>query len=262
LAERLGPDDRLAIRRWSGPYSAGVSIESARIAFEGLVNARDLGGLPVAGGGSIRRGVLYRSETPELMSPADVTRAIDDLGLRRTIDLRGQRGRGYPLGDGGRRAAIDFFALAGADHHLDGSDDGFLPSALVRGGVPVGRVLELLVDAGGPCLIHCHTGKDRTGFVVAMTLALVGVPDEHIIADYEASTPVYEAMVANLEAVGLGVPASAPAYARRPPSPAGIRAMLARLRADWPSARAYLEGQGVPPGLCDRVVELLVEPAP
>lgn len=233
-------------------------IETNRIAFEGLVNARDVGGLPLVGGGTVRRGVLYRSETPELMSPDDVRRAVDELGLRRTIDLRGARGRGYPLGEGGRRTVMDFFALAGGHELVDDSDEGFLPSLLTQGGVAVGKALELLVGAGGPCLVHCHTGKDRTGFVVAITLALVGVADEHIVADYEASIPVYEPMIANLEAVGLGVPDDAPLYARMPPSPVGIRAMLGGLRERWPSARAFLEDQGVSPALLDEVVALLV----
>ena len=230
-----------------------------RIAFEGLVNARDLGGPPLAGGGAVRRGVLYRSETPELMSPADVAKAIDELELRRTIDLRGSRGRAYPLGEKGRRRAIDFFALAGGDRAIDGSDDGFLPSLLAEGGRPVGRVLELLVEAGGPCLVHCHTGKDRTGFVSALTLALVGATDEAIIADYEASIPVYQEMLANLEAVGLGVPPDAPPYALSPPSSKGIRAMLAGLRSGWSSARAYLLDQGLSSDLLDRAAALLID---
>lgn len=230
------------------------------IDFEGLVNARDLGGIPLAGGGVVRSGCLYRSETPELMTGADVARAVGELGLRRTIDLRGQRGRPYPLGDDGRRAVIDFFALAGGLETIENSDEGFLPSALTRGGVAMAAFFELLVDAGGPCLVHCHTGKDRTGFVAAITLALLGASDDEIAADYERSIPAYEPMIANLEAVGLGVPPQAPLYARMPPSSVGIRSLLARLRSEWPSPRAYLEAQGSAPALLDRVIEALTDP--
>jgi protein-tyrosine phosphatase len=35
-----------------------------------------------------------------------------------------------------------------------------------------------------PLLIHCHAGKDRTGFIIAMILAAVGVSHEDIIEDY------------------------------------------------------------------------------
>lgn len=36
-------------------------------------------------------------------------------------------------------------------------------------------------------LVHCSLGRDRTGLLVALLLALVGVDDETILADYERS---------------------------------------------------------------------------
>jgi protein-tyrosine phosphatase len=47
----------------------------------------------------------------------------------------------------------------------------------------VGRVLE----GGAPLLVHCSAGKDRTGFVVAMLLHALGVPEPLIREDYLAS---------------------------------------------------------------------------
>jgi protein-tyrosine phosphatase len=35
--------------------------------------------------------------------------------------------------------------------------------------------------------VHCSAGKDRTGIVVALVLAALGVPDEVIAADYALS---------------------------------------------------------------------------
>ncbi|MFB9992152.1 tyrosine-protein phosphatase [Deinococcus oregonensis] len=35
-----------------------------------------------------------------------------------------------------------------------------------------------------PALIHCTSGKDRTGIVVAALLAIVGVPEQLIVAEY------------------------------------------------------------------------------
>lgn len=35
--------------------------------------------------------------------------------------------------------------------------------------------------------MHCHAGKERTGVVAALLLALAGVPDEVIAEDYVAS---------------------------------------------------------------------------
>ncbi len=36
-------------------------------------------------------------------------------------------------------------------------------------------------------LVHCSAGKDRTGFVIAMLLHTLGVPEERIRQDYLAS---------------------------------------------------------------------------
>jgi protein-tyrosine phosphatase len=36
-------------------------------------------------------------------------------------------------------------------------------------------------------LFHCHAGKDRTGLIAMFILAIAGVPDETIIADYTLS---------------------------------------------------------------------------
>ena len=234
-----------------------MDTTSPNIDFEGLVNARDLGGIPRRDGGAVRHGVLLRSETPELMTEVDVARALDEFGLARIVDLRGGMARPYPLGEGGRTRVIDFFALAGGIEFIEDSEHRFLPSLLGRGGVAVGRFLELMVEVDGPTLVHCHTGKDRTGFVAAMVLALVGVDDEHIVADYARSVPVYDTMIDNLRAVGMGVPSSAPAYARNPPSPEGMAAMLAGLRAGWPSPRHYLVEQGVDAAVLDEVVARL-----
>lgn len=218
------------------------------LVFEGLVNARDLGGLPLTGGGAVRPGRLYRSETPQLMTAADVARALGELGVTRVIDLRGPRGRGSgPLGDDGRGLVIDYFGLAGGyDAQNDLTPDGFLPNQLGLGAPVVGMVLEELVAAEGATLIHCHTGKDRTGFMVAMVLAVLGVPDEEIVADYCRSIPIFDTMMANLRAAGLAVTDDAPPYARHAPSPVGITAMLEGLRAGWDSADGYLIAHGVP----------------
>jgi protein-tyrosine phosphatase len=48
-------------------------------------------------------------------------------------------------------------------------------------------IVERLLDGGAPMLVHCSAGKDRTGFVIAMLLTALDVPDDLIRADYLAS---------------------------------------------------------------------------
>jgi protein tyrosine/serine phosphatase len=47
---------------------------------------------------------------------------------------------------------------------------------------------------------HCAAGKDRTGVVVALSLAVAGVPHEEIVADYAMTAEIIDALVAKLAA--------------------------------------------------------------
>jgi hypothetical protein len=47
-------------------------------------------------------------------------------------------------------------------------------------------------------VVHCAAGKDRTGVVVALALAVAGVPHEEIVTDYAMTADVIEALVAKL----------------------------------------------------------------
>jgi protein-tyrosine phosphatase len=145
---------------------------------------------------------------------------------------------------------------------MDVSADGFLAGQLHRAAPVVERVLQEVVSTDGAVMLHCHTGKDRTGFVVAVILAFLGVSDDDIVADYERSRPVFETMLANLAAAGLGIPADAPEYALEAPSTVGIKAMLGRLRSEWPSVSDYLAAHGVDGDLLGEArAVLIVDPS-
>src|SRR3546814_20125600 len=50
-----------------------------------------------------------------------------------------------------------------------------------------------MADGCAPVLIHCSVGKDRTGLFAALTLTVLGVPFEAVIADYLRSTEALSA---------------------------------------------------------------------
>jgi protein tyrosine/serine phosphatase len=58
------------------------------IELEGVVNIRDVGGLPVTGSRRIRPGVLIRSANLSFITEADVARLVNELRVRRVLDLR------------------------------------------------------------------------------------------------------------------------------------------------------------------------------
>lgn len=228
------------------------------IDFDGLVNSRDLGGLRLVDGGVTRTGVLYRGETPQLMSPADVEKACHDLGIGLVVDLRGVSralgalpGGSGPLGEAVDRVNLDFVGLAGGVDAIGVTVDTFFLSLLEVGARPLEAFLELFTQSEAPVLVHCHTGKDRTGFVVAMTLALAGVRDDEIIADYAMTGPIFEKMMNNLERRGMPVLPEAPAFAHHPPSVESMAELLQQVNARWGSASAWALAHGIPQRLID-----------
>lgn len=52
----------------------------------------------------------------------------------------------------------------------------------------IAAAVTAVADApAGAVVVHCHAGKDRTGLVVAVFLAAVGVGRDQIVADDAAS---------------------------------------------------------------------------
>lgn len=60
----------------------------AWIDIEGVVNMRDVGGLPTTDGGHIAAGRLIRSDNLQDLSPASVSHLVDGLGVTDVVDLR------------------------------------------------------------------------------------------------------------------------------------------------------------------------------
>jgi protein-tyrosine phosphatase len=156
------------------------------------LNFRDLGGLPTAGGGRIRPGVLHRSATPAFLGPDEAAAFLDTTGIRVRIDLRGRReiaetsdrdglaGRvrtvHLPFGRSTARPADPDPGRRLAEHYA---------GMLVVSAGSISTAIRHALDARqAPLLVHCTAGKDRTGVVVAMMLAAVGVRSEHVVDDY------------------------------------------------------------------------------
>ena len=165
--------------------------------FESLRNFRDVGGCATIDGRIVRPGVIYRSATLASLTDRDAV-TLGEMGIRTIIDLRrpdevSTLGR---VADATGRRYIniapthalwdnaDYDEAAGparylADRYLDLANDGI---------VEIGSALRLIsTDDAPPTLVHCFAGKDRTGVLIALTLALVGVSDQGIADDYARS---------------------------------------------------------------------------
>ena len=53
-----------------------------------LINCRELGGMPLAGGNTFRNGIFIRSGSPHYLKPEEI-QEVKDYGIKTVIDLRG-----------------------------------------------------------------------------------------------------------------------------------------------------------------------------
>ena len=152
-------------------------------------NFRDLGGRVGYGGRRVRQGLIYRSA--ELNGYAGGRRSgkvfLDDatrryltewLGVRTDIDLRAGRDvRGMTGSPAGPEVAWQHVSFAFyAELHTQSGRNA------------AKRVLSLLMDEKNlPALIHCIAGQDRTGTVALLINGLLGVDEEELYRDWEAS---------------------------------------------------------------------------
>jgi protein-tyrosine phosphatase len=133
-----------------------------------------------------------------------------------------------------------------------------------RGGAQLVRAVKAVAAhvSDGPVLVHCAAGKDRTGILVALIQAAIGVPLESIVEEYalsdEPTRRRREAMVANPLA-------DDPPIARSPAvlwtAPAETMARFAgRAIETHGSLEEWPIAMGVPPNAIDRLRAALVEP--
>jgi protein-tyrosine phosphatase len=242
-------------------------VTERRLAWDGCVNVRDLGGLPLEGGGSTRFARVVRADNIRRLSPAG-WEALQAFGVRRIVDLRFVRERAdeADVPHGLELVAVSLFG----DHdpeELDRRDDIvrratddvdaidlFYTETLATREAQVAEALQAVAAAPeGPVVVHCFVGKDRTGLVAALLLRLAGVSPEIVAEDYALSGPVVGPLVDDWIAAA-GDEHERSFRQRVSSAPAeGLRRVLATLEQRWGGAEAYLRAAGVSP----REIELL-----
>ena len=116
----------------------------------------------------------------------------------------------------------------------------------------LGAIFEAIAVADGPVLFHCFAGKDRTGLVAAMLLAVAAVKREDIGADYAET----DAQLAGRYEEWLARAAPERLEAMRDElrcPPEWMLSTLDYVEQRWGGVEAYLEAAGVAPANIDRL---------
>ena len=186
-----------------------IKLESAR-------NIRDLGGIKTMDGRTVKPCRILRGDGISNMTPGDIDILTNQYKLKTVIDLRSPK----------EQCEQPDTPMPGVTLHLISIDDG--PSGSIvkstdqtemkeetmaqklakapklidqyarfvqsPGSVEqIKKIMHTIIDAreiDGSVLFHCFLGKDRTGLIAMLTLSLLGVSREDIVADY-CATPFW-----------------------------------------------------------------------
>jgi protein-tyrosine phosphatase len=168
--------------------------------WDGCLNVRDLGGHPTTDGGETRFGSVVRADSLRQLSAEGWDAAVA-YGVRTFVDLRTDRERAEdpPADVPVAVVHVQLFeedpayaaAMDEATRDIEDPADraaAFYLSWLDRFRENVAAAVGAVARAPeGGVAVHCMGGKDRTGVVVALLLALAGVDAETIGADYALS---------------------------------------------------------------------------
>ena len=242
-------------------------IERERLlAWEGCYNARDVGGYPTADGRRVRWGSLLRSDLLCRLTGRGREQLLA-AGVRTVIDLRSENELETDPSPYRRNTVAEAVPWYLNVPVFDWDDQATM--ARLRGVVRThgddycvlidgfrrcfGRVLQAIADAPpGAVLVHCHAGKDRTGIVVALVLALVGVPDEVIVEDYAASQQHLWRLAEEQRRLGV------PVMHSRAPAEAMVQ-LLECLAREHGGAEAYARAAGLDDAAIGRLRDRLIE---
>jgi protein-tyrosine phosphatase len=209
-----------------------LSAPGTSLGITSVPNLRDAGGYATPDGSVVRRGLAYRSNQLNPISPDDMKK-IADLGLKNDFDLRTAEERNAKpdeLPAGVKNVWLNVLAdakgISPAEIDRLLSDpkaanamlgDGKASAEFVKTyrefiTLPSANAAfrQLFVDLGDkdqlPALYHCTTGKDRTGWASAALLTLLGVPKDKVYEDYLKSNeyilPAYKSFIDRFVAAG------------------------------------------------------------
>jgi len=230
----------------------------------GTYNVRDLGGYQTRSGETrwrrlLRADALHRLDEDGIATllQAGVVTVID---LRHAEELQNQPNR-LVGAEGVAYHNVSLFEGL-APESLDEADVllALYKSALIERQSALADVLRIIATAPeGGVLFHCTAGKDRTGLVAALLLAIAGVETKHIAADYALTAAHIAPLVEELLAGAVARGAEPEKFIRLlGAEPQTMAATLAFITTEFGSVDAYLDAIGIDEILRTRLRDRLV----
>ena len=170
--------------------------------FPDLLNVRDLGGCPTTDGAETRWRSLLRADDLAQLTPEGV-RAFSDYGIATILDLRWpEEAARAPSPVSAtvpniRYEPIPLLTRSEDEWRLRSGEPAkelWKCAVLQHVRVELRRALAFIAAAPPePLVFHCVAGKDRTGLLAALLLALADVQPDAIAHDYALSAQMLRA---------------------------------------------------------------------
>jgi len=177
-----------------------VILAERQLNLQGTPNFRDLGGYQAEDGRRLKWGKLYRSSKLSALTDVDIS-YVKRLGLTLICDFRQvieqqlepslMHGDALPLlaslpvNPGSRGNFLEnlhkgIIAVDDAAGFMQEINRDFIANQMPQ----YAEMFQLLLAGDQQLLIHCASGKDRTGVGAALILDVLGVDEDAIVADY------------------------------------------------------------------------------
>jgi protein-tyrosine phosphatase len=234
------------------PMSAGPGQRLRAV--PGLYNVRDLGGLPLVGGGATTYGRVIRGDSTRTALP-ETDATLLALGVRTVLDLRSQMETASQPGPLREHADVDWHnaEMLTDDNDLDpdlqryGTLRQVHRGILDRAGQGFRTLFAVLADSPQPVVyLHCHGGKDRTGLATAVLLRLAGVDDVAIAEDFALTGYCLAPYIAQQRAARIAKGGDVDRFdVLQDTGPAVILAALQYLDEEYGGPEGYLTAKGI-----------------
>lgn len=190
------------------------------IPFEGIENARELGGLTRADGARIRSNVLLRTGKLETATDEDLRR-LAEMGVAHVVDFRDIReveehpDRPLPGAEHHHLPALgnlqslfkkrpDDPTMTAGEIHRDFTQLYQFLARSPESQDAYEAFFRVLLESGGkPVLWHCTQGKDRTGVAGMLLLIALGFEEEQAIAEFMLTNRFSQKQLEELRERGL-----------------------------------------------------------